>query len=180
MPFFSSFGGSSNPSGGSSGGNIGPSTFSDLGAGVSDIFAGLADADKAKGAQFEEQNYQQAAQLALQNEEFTANSTAIKQAQSDRQLSMSLGATKAAVAGAGLAESGSALDVLRESAQEGATTHAVLGQQGLITEAGYAEQANSDENLAAAAQQTISADKTAETGAFIGAGMQAAAAIATL
>jgi hypothetical protein len=91
---------------------------------------------------------------------------------------MSLGRTQAAVAGAGLAESGSALDILRESASEGATTKAVIGQQGLITEAGYQEQAYT--NMANAAGVAINADKLAATGSFIAGGINAIAAVATL
>jgi hypothetical protein len=48
---------------------------------------------------------------------------------------MTLGGQEADVAGAGFSEGGSALDLLRSSASQGALTHAVLGQQGLITEA---------------------------------------------
>jgi hypothetical protein len=55
------------------------------------------------------------------------------------------------VAGAGFAESGSALDLLCSSVQQGALTHAVLGQQGLITEAGYTERAQSYKTMADAA-----------------------------
>ncbi len=47
------------------------------------------------------------------------------------------------MAGAGLGESGSALDILRDSASQGALTKATLGQQGLINEAGYQEQQQS-------------------------------------
>jgi hypothetical protein len=86
-------------------------------------------------------------------------STAIKESQADRNLYQALGTTRADFAvglfarpmncriwrcsGAGFAESGSALDLLRESASQGAMTKAVLGEQGLITEAGYQEQAQS-------------------------------------
>jgi hypothetical protein len=58
--FFSPFGGTTNPSGSSSGG-ISSSTFSDLGTGVSDIFAGLGDQYKAEGERFEQSSYEQAA-----------------------------------------------------------------------------------------------------------------------
>jgi hypothetical protein len=79
-----------------------------------------------------------------------------------------------------LAESGSALDILRESASEGATTKAVIGQQGLITEAGYQEQAQAYTSMANAAGVAINADKTAEVGSFIAAGPQGMGALAML
>jgi hypothetical protein len=140
---------------------FGPTTFSglstavsDIGAGISaegaatsDMFAAEAEQYKIEGTQFEKASYREAAALAGQNEQFTAISTRIKAAQQQRELSMSLGTTQANVAGAGLAESGSALDVLRESASQGALTRAVIKSQGLITEAGYNEQQQSYLNM---------------------------------
>jgi hypothetical protein len=55
----------------------GPQTFGNIGAGVSDIFAGFADLAKAQGDILEGQAYGEAAQLALQNEQYTKQSTAI-------------------------------------------------------------------------------------------------------
>jgi hypothetical protein len=130
---------------------FGNATFSDIGTAVSDIFAAQGDVLKAKGAEFEQKSYLEAADLAKQNEQFTEMSTAIKESQADRNLYQALGQTKADVAGAGFAQSGSALDILRESASEGAMTKAVLGEQGLITEAGYKEQAQSYTDMASAA-----------------------------
>jgi hypothetical protein len=103
-PFFSPFGGTANPSGSQSPG-IGTGTFSSLGAGVSDIFQGFADETKAQGDILEGQTYSEAAQLALQNEQYTKQSTAIQQAQAQRELLMSTGRTQAEVAGAGFAAS---------------------------------------------------------------------------
>ena len=51
---------------------------------------------------------------------------AIKQSQQDRELYKSLGTTRADIAGAGLAESGSGLDILRESAAEGALAYQLV------------------------------------------------------
>jgi hypothetical protein len=45
--------------------------------------------------------------------------------QAEREMYQSLGQTKADVAGAGFAESGSALDLLRQSASQGALQQAV-------------------------------------------------------
>lgn len=159
---------------------VSQSTFSDSGTAVSDIFAGFGDELKAKGEAFEQQSYEEAAALAGQEAQFTEQSTAIKEAQANRQLLGSLGRTRADIAGAGFAASGSALDILRNSAQEGATTKAVVGEQGLITEAGYEEQQQSYLNMANAAGEAIKADKLAATGAFIGAGISAVAGIASL
>jgi hypothetical protein len=59
-------------------------------------------------------------------------------------------------------------------------TKAVLGEQGLITEAGYQEQAQSYTDMASAAGVAIDADKLAAKGAYWGAGIAAAGAVASL
>jgi hypothetical protein len=147
--------------------------FSYAGSAVNDIFAGFAAQEKAKGDLLEGQNYGLAAQYALQEAKFTAQSTAIQTFQQQRETTKALGQTAADVAGAGFAESGSALDLLRESASQGALAKAVLSEQGLITEAGYEEQAKSYANMQTAANMAASADKTAATGDFIAGGVRA-------
>ncbi len=144
------------------------------------MFAGQAAGFKAKGSEFEKQNYLLASDLAEQNAKFTETSTAIKQAQLTRQQYQATGGVEAEVAGAGFAESGSALDILRESAQQGAITHAVADEQGLITEAGYKEQAQSYQNMASAAQVAIDADKAAQEGSTITGIIKGVAGIASL
>lgn len=150
------------------------------GSAVSDLFSAQAYGYKAQGAQFEKQNYDLAAQFAEQNVAYTAAATSIKQAQNERQLFQSQGQTEADVAGAGFAASGSALDILRDSASQGALTKAVASQQGMITEAGYQEQADSYHNMSSAAQVAIDAAHTAQTGAYISAGIHSITAIAEL
>jgi hypothetical protein len=158
------------------GGGLSASTFTNIGAGVSDLFASMGYEAKAKGDAFEKGNYLLAATLADQNEQFAEWSTAIKQSQEDRTLFKSLGQTRADIAGAGLAEKGSGMDILRESAQQGAMARAVTGEQGLIQEASYKEQAQSYRNMAQAAQIAIDAEKNASFGAEITAGVKFAAA----
>ena len=166
------------PAGTSPFGGISLSTggIGSIAGGVSDLFASMGYKAKAQGDAFEQQNYLLAGTLADQNEQYTEWSTGIKQAQEDRELFKSLGTTKADIAGAGLAESGSALDILRESASQGAMARAVTGEQGLIQEASYKEQAQSYRNMAQAAQIAIDAEKNASFGAEITAGVKFAAA----
>jgi hypothetical protein len=159
---------------------LGGATFSDLGGAVSDLFAAQGNKFKAAGDRAEQTNYQRAAAFSDQNAMYAEWSTAIKQHQADREIYKSLGETRADVAGAGFAESGSALDILRDSAREGAMTKAVLGEQGLITEAGYKEQADSYRTMADAAGMAAHAEDTAATGAYITAGIKGLAAVATL
>ncbi len=58
----------------------------------------LANEQRAKGDEAEAEQYGLALGLATQNERFTAQSTAIQQYQLDRQLTQSLGTTRADVA----------------------------------------------------------------------------------
>jgi hypothetical protein len=159
---------------------FGNTTFTDLGAGVTDIFASFGDQAKAQGDFAEASEYTLAANLATQNEKFTEQSTAIKEAQQQRELTNNLGNQQAATASAGFAASGSSLDLLRDSASQGALTHAVLGQQGLITEAGYNEQAESYTTMANAATNAGNAENNAGIFADITGAIKGVAALATL
>ena len=153
---------------------------------------------KAAGDIAEGQEYDLAAQLAERNRQYTIESTAIQQAQLERQIQGTIGSQQANIAGSGLAASGSALDLLAESASQGRLAHEVLAKQGLITEAGYEEQRQSYNimsnaaKMAAAAEYAIAnqtsalATQTQQAGKktgmmdFIAAGVKGAAAIGTL
>ncbi len=181
-------------------GGAGPA-ITGFGGAVSDLLTSSASATgtrasalgtriRAYGTRVEADNYDRAAVLADQNEQFTEQSTAIKLVQQDRETALGLGRTEADIAGAGFSESGSALDILRSGAQQGALAHQVLNQQGLITEAGYTEQADSYRALSAAGRwaagqediqaqmQDKAADKT-EMAGKIGAAFKVAGAVAS-
>ncbi len=120
---------------------------------------GQAGRLRAQGDITEAQNYTTAAGLARQNSEFTAQSTKLQELTADRQIYQGIGTERAEVGGAGFQQSGSAVDLLRSSAQQGALQKEVISQQGLMTEAGYNEQATAYDNLAsygnfAASQET--------------------------
>jgi|ERR1700680_2528261 len=159
---------------------INSASIGNISAGIGDLYAAKADKAKAAYDITEGKEYDLASQLALQNEQFTQMSTAIKDAQTSREIAKSEGATSAAVAGGGFAESGSALDILRDSAKQGAITRAVGQEQGLVTEAGYQEQADSYKLMAGAANQAAAAEMEAAKGAKIGAGLQLAAAVVNM
>lgn len=159
---------------------LGAATFTDLGGAASDIFSGFGDQAKAQGDFAEAQEYTLASKLATQNQAFTVQSTAIKEAQQQRELTMTLGGQQADVAGGGFASSGSSLDLLRDSASQGALAHQVLGQQGLITEAGYQEQAQSYTTMATAATAAGNAEEDASVFADITGVIKLGAAVATL
>lgn len=159
---------------------FGAGTINSLGGAASDLFSISAHHAKATGDLIEAQNYDQAGVFARQNEQFTAVSTSIKQAQLDRESYKMIGGQAADVAGAGFAQSGSALDIMRESASQGALTKAVGEQQGLITEAGYEEQAKSFDNMSKAAHVAADAENEAADNAWFTAGIKGATAIASL
>jgi hypothetical protein len=140
----------------------------DFGAAASDLFAadalnsksnadlasaaaarvgGQADRIKSQGDLVEGAAYGESAGLADLNAEYTKQSTAIQTAQADRALFGVMGTQRADIASSGFGEGGSAGDILRESAGQGALSRAVLGQQGVITEAGYTQQADSFRSL---------------------------------
>jgi hypothetical protein len=142
---------------------IGASTFSAAGSAASDLFSSMESAQglriKAHGDIAESQEYDLASRLADQNAKFTETSTAIKAMQQERETGLVLGEQRADVAASGFEESGSALDLLRDSASQGALQRQVLTQQGLITEAGYQEQAQSYNIMSSAAQSAASEEE---------------------
>jgi hypothetical protein len=64
----------------------------------------------------------------------TLATTAIQSMQSERATYQSMSQTKADIAGGGFAASGSGLDIMAQSASQGALQQAVIQRQGLITE----------------------------------------------
>jgi hypothetical protein len=79
--------------------------------------------------------------------------------QLDRQITLTIGGQRADVAGAGLKESGTALDLLRDSAAQGALAKDVLARQGVIQEAGYEEQAQSYDVMSGAAKYAAAGEE---------------------
>jgi hypothetical protein len=167
---------------------FGQSTFSDFAGAASDLFSGITSGMsagiKAEGMLAEATSYDQAAALALLNEQYTKTATAVKEVQNEREVYQTISQQEAGVAGGGLAESGSALDLLRDSASQGALSHAIIGQQGLITEAGYQEQHDSYTQMAATLRDMAQKEKDTglfgEIGSFVTGGIKAVAGIATL
>ena len=136
------------------------SALTDFGGAVSDLFS-------AKGATASASSYSDAAAIAEQNAQLAKSATAIQEIQLSRQIYKTTGKQIAQVGGAGFAESGTAIDLLRSSISEGALTKAITAQQGAITENSYAEQAGLYTGLAASG-------KSAATGATIGGILQGA------
>lgn len=132
----------------------------DIGSAVSDLFG-------AQGATASAKSYDEAAAIADRNAQITQQMTIIKETQQSRAINKTLGAQTAGVAGAGFAKSGTALDLMRDSASQGALTKALTADQGAITENSYAEQAGMFRSMSAAAN-------TSATGQKVGGIIQAA------
>lgn len=159
---------------------FGLETFSSAGGAVGDLFAAGAMRTRAQGQRLEAEQYDLAAGLAEQNKQFSITSTAIKQTQEQRSIQSTIGGQKADIASAGFEESGSALDLLRDSASQGALTKAVLSQQGLIEEATYDEQAKAYSLMAQASRLSADASDHTAVGLMWSGGIKAATSFASL
>jgi hypothetical protein len=159
---------------------FGAGTIGSIGGAVQDLFGSEAHELKAKGLRLEAENYEDAAGFATKNAEFSRISTGIKLAQQDREIYKTLGGVTADVAGAGFSMSGSALDIMRDSASQGALMKAVAGEQGLIQEEGYNVQAKSYANMSKAAEFAAQAEDTAADASMWSAGFKGASAIASI
>jgi hypothetical protein len=159
---------------------ISQSTFGDISGAVGDFFSAEGDRKKAEGDLIEASNYDLAAKYATQNVGFTEQATALKETQLDRQIYQTIGGERSQISGAGMTEGGSGFYLLRDSASQGALTKSVAQTQGLITEEGYKEQAQSYTNMAAAARVAADAENEAATGADITGAIKGVAAIASL
>lgn len=135
----------------------------DIGGAVTALFG-------ASGASASADSYAGAAQIARQNALISKEATQIEQTQASRQIFQTIGKQAAGVAGAGFKASGTALDLLRSSASQGALTKAILATKGAITENSYAEQAGLYSGLSSAASSSA-------TGQQIGGVIQAAGGI---
>lgn len=166
---------------------FGVGTVNAFGGAVDTLFSSRATASslrlKATGDDMEAGNYEEAAKLAGQNAEFTKESTAVQSAMAERQIYLGIGKEQAEISGAGFANSGTALDLLRSSASQGALQKALVERQGQITEAGYEEQQKAYNNLASYASYSAGIERDQAGKAIrngnISAGIKGAAALAS-
>ena len=100
-----------------------------------------AQAAAVKGAEGEIAAYETVAGISEEAARLTLEAGKIEQFQEERAMMRSLGKTRADVAGAGFAASGSALDLLESSVRQGYLQQQITGTQTAITSAAYLEQA---------------------------------------
>lgn len=163
--------------GGGGGGGFSPS-YSLLGGGASDIFSAFGQNYKAQGNRIEAEMYGRAAKFADTEAVVSESSTNIQEAQQQRQVYQGLGDVSAAIAGEGFDASGSGLDILRSSAQQGSLQAAAIKQQGLINTTGYQEQAANYRSMQKASELAAKSNESAGIGGLISGGIKIGAALA--
>lgn len=149
-----------------------------LGDFITQVGGAVGDLFGSSGATAEAKSYTGAAALANQNAQLTAASTRIQQTQLSRQINQTEGSQLAEVAGAGFTESGSALDLLRSSASQGALAKSLTNIQGAINENAYAEQAGAYTAAAASAKENARAKQVSAYSSLGGALFSGASDIA--
>jgi hypothetical protein len=108
--------------------------LSDTGTAISDLYAASGASDAAT-------SYAEAARIARENAAISRAATATRNMQIERGNIRILGEQAADIGGAGFAASGTALDLMRASHQEGEITRVVNEEQGAIQANAYEEQA---------------------------------------
>lgn len=135
--------------------------FGALGNAADSLFTGIG-ASQAAGS------YKKSAKALRQNAKLEEESFNIKRAMLDRQIYGAIGGQKADVAAAGFKASGSGLDLIRDSAAQGALAKAALGLQKDIAVKNWKDQAS-------AASDSAAAESTAAVGGFFGTALNIAA-----
>jgi hypothetical protein len=159
---------------------FGAGTFNSLGAAAQDLFSIDTHRTKAQGLRLEAGNYDRAGSFSDANARFTEISTGIKNMQQDRDLYKALGGITADVAGAGFAQSGSALDIMADSARQGALMRGVTTEQGLITEEGYKVEGENYRQMGEAARMAAASEDKAADNAPLLAAIHGVAAVASI
>ena len=135
---------------------------------VASIFGGIGDFEESQGEQEAAQLFGEEATVGQQELKYEKASTAIQQTAAQRQIYQASGQNVAGAAAGNLSESGSALNVLRMTKQQGAIQQQLIGTQGEINEAGtqmqiYSAQASQDQ-----ANATANAETMAGVGGILG------------
>lgn len=125
--------------------------LSGFGNAAADAGQAAAFGSEAQGDAAEAQAYGEASTYALQNAEISKQATKLQQFQTQRQVFQTIGQGQAAAGNNGLTGGGSAADIMRSSASQGALVGQVIGEQGIINETAYQEQASQYQGMQKAA-----------------------------
>lgn len=128
--------------------------FSGLGSAVGDIFGGAAAVSSASGYKasaaayrgtaqlYREQGaiYGQMGEVSATNADIAGAGAKLQEVQAGREIYKVLGGQRADIAASGLDTTGSALDIIRSSTQQGQLQLGVLRNQGMLEQQGYKEE----------------------------------------
>lgn len=128
----------------------------------------------AQGALAQTAAYQSAANISGENAKVAGIAGQVMRYQQQLELQRSLGSTSAAVGASGAAMSGSALDILRSSMQQGALGGQLIDIQTALTQGGYFEQQGAA-GAEVAASNVQAASATALSNSYTAEAAQAAA-----
>jgi hypothetical protein len=144
--------------------------FSLIGEASQFAATGVSEGDIAAGDAAEAGAYTDAGNIARANARLALVGGDIEQAQEQIKLGTTLGSQRAAVAGGGFAESGTALNLLRSSTQQGHLEQQITGVNATLQSGGFEEQgAASDAEAAAATAAGASATALGTSAAALGA-----------
>lgn len=133
----------------------------DISGGLGSIGGGISDLFQASGDKMDASSLDDAANMEDVNAKIAAASGQIQTAAAQRDLFKVGGQQQQAIATGGFTESGSALDIARDTASQGSITMALIGAQTSIDVQGYEVQAAQDRAQSAS-------DRNAAKGAGIG------------
>jgi len=130
--------------------------------GVGSYLSGQAGASASKSAA---EAYGKQAAIYGKAAQYSQIETGIKEQMLTRNVYQTISAGKAAIGASGLKESGSAADVIRSSAQQGALSAALVKAQGDIEYTGFLGQ---QENASAQQQSALQTAKSQKSGGTLG------------
>lgn len=145
--------------------------FDNLGGAAGDLFGAIGSFQTAKGFKSSAEAYLSTADtykaqgdvyaklagLSQQSKTIAQTNTNLQLLQTEREINGVIGGQRADIAGAGLEESGGALDLLRSSASQGSLTMAVARTQGALDQQGYEEEALSYQAMQKASEAAAAA-----------------------
>lgn len=156
------------------------SGIGDLSGAVSSIFSGFGSQIAAGASRRSAQQYRDNAQNIETDKGLVEMGNRVKEFQANRTLENAVGSTQAAVAGNGFSNSGSGLDILRESATQGAITVNTTGVQDQMQLNDMERKAQAYLTEAQNAEDTAKAQDLAADGSFLGGALKGIGAVANL
>jgi hypothetical protein len=112
------------------------------GAATSDLFGAAASGIQAYGSFQAEGAYKESAATDIEEAGIALQKSRIQEAQIGRELSMQQGQATSTITSNGFELGGSGLDILRMNASQGALAQATTGEEGLIQQQQYLQQAS--------------------------------------